>query len=98
MLSDEAFQVIIFVMSLVFVMILGVGIGVVGSGGGCMYSFMFSKHRSDSVVSFLGRKGNFVCSMIGVGGVSWLCINLYNSVCIEFLGFIKSWLFLTNIV
>jgi hypothetical protein len=55
-----------------------------GSGGGCEYSVMFSRQRSDSVISFSGRKGNFLWSIIGVGGVSWLCINLYNSVCIEF--------------
>ena len=35
MLSDEAFHVIIFVSWLVFVIVLGVGVGMVGSGGGC---------------------------------------------------------------
>jgi hypothetical protein len=71
-LSDEAFQVIMFVSWLVFVMILGVGVGIFGSGGGWEYSFMFSKHRSDSITSFAGRKGNCLWSVIGVGGVSWL--------------------------
>ena len=72
MLSDESFQVIMFVFLLVFVMVLGVGVGMSGSGGGCEYSFIFSKHRSDSVIIFSGRKGNFLWSVIGVGGVSWL--------------------------
>ena len=46
---------------------------------------MFSKQRSDSIVSFFGRKENFVWSMIGVGGVFWLCIKLFtSSICIEF--------------
>ena len=76
MLSDEAFQVMMLVSWLVCGIILGVGVGVFGSGGGCEYSFMFSRYRSDSVISFLGRKGNFLWSMVGVGGVSWLCINL----------------------
>ena len=51
-LSDEAFQVIMFVSWLVCVMVLGVGTGMFGSGGGCEYAFMFSRHRSDSVISF----------------------------------------------
>ena len=72
MLSDEAFQVIMFVSWLVDVMVLGIGVRMFGSGGGCVYSFMFSKHRSDSVISFAGRKGNCLWSVIGVGGVSWL--------------------------
>ena len=59
-LSDEAFHVIIFVSWLVFVIVLGAGVGMFGSGGGCEYSFIFSKHRSDSVISFTGRKGNFL--------------------------------------
>ena len=50
------------------------------------------------MISFLGRKGNFLWSIIGVGGNSWLCINLYTAVCIDFLGFIRSWLSLTNVV
>ena len=61
-----------FVSWLVFVMVLGVGVGMFGSGDGCEYSFMFSRHRSDSVLNFPGRKGNFLSSVIGVGGVSWL--------------------------
>ena len=74
------------------------GVGIFGSGGGCEYSFMFSKQRSDSVISFSGRKGNFLCSVIRVGGVSWLCMKLYSSVCIDFLGYIISWLFLKKAV
>jgi hypothetical protein len=80
------------------VIILGIGVGMFGSGGGCEYSFEFSKQRSDSVIHFSGRNGNFVWSIIGVGGVSWLYINLYSSLCLEFWGFIISWLFSTNIV
>ena len=33
-----------------------------------------------------------------MGGISWLCMNLYSSLCIVFLGFIKSWLSLINVV
>ena len=51
---------------------VGVGVKVFGSGGGCEYSFMFSKHQSVSVLSLFGRKGNLLWSVIGVGGVSWL--------------------------
>ena len=72
MLSDEAFQVIMFVSWLVLVLVLGAGVGMFGSGGGCEYSFMFSKQRSDSVINFFGRKMNFLWIVIGVGGVSWL--------------------------
>ena len=72
--------------------------GIFGSGGGCEYSFISSKQRSDSVINFFGRKGNLLWSMVGVGGVSWLCINLYSLVCIEFLGFIISWFSMTNVV
>jgi hypothetical protein len=59
-LSDEAFHVIIFVSWLVFVIILGIGVGMFGSGGECEYSSMLSKHRSDSVINLSGRKGNFL--------------------------------------
>ena len=55
MLSDEAFQVIMFVSWLMFTTFLEVGVGVFGSGGGCEYSFMFSRHRRDSVINFSGR-------------------------------------------
>jgi hypothetical protein len=71
-LSEEAFQVIMFVSWVVLVLVLGAGVGMFGSGGGCEYSFMFSKQRSDSVINLFGRKGNFLWSVIGVGGVSWL--------------------------
>ena len=71
-LSDEAFQVIIFVSWLVYMLVLGVGVGVFGSGGGCEYSSMFSRHRSDSVINFSGRKGYFLWIVSGVGGISWL--------------------------
>ena len=63
---------IMFVSWSVRVIILGVGVGMFGSGGGCEYSFMFSKHMSDSVINFSGRKGNFLCIAIGVVGISWL--------------------------
>ena len=31
--------------------VLVVGVGIVGGGGGCEYSLMFSKHRSVSVIN-----------------------------------------------
>ena len=43
MLSDEAFQVIMFVSWLMYVLVLGIGVGMFGSGGGCEYLFMFFK-------------------------------------------------------
>ena len=49
-----------FVSYSVCMMVMGVGVGMFGRGGGCEYSSMFSKHRSDSVVNFSGRKGNFL--------------------------------------
>ena len=46
---------------------LGVGVGILGGGGaGCEYSFKFSKQRSDSFISLICRKGNSLCSVIGV--------------------------------
>ena len=98
MLRDEAFHVIIFVSWFVFVIVLGVGVGMFGSGGGCEYVSMLSKHRSDSVINLTGRKGNILWSVVSVGGDSWLWIKLYSSVCMEFLGSIMSWLFSTNVV
>src|ERR1700737_1493158 len=50
-LSDDAFHVIMFVSCSVSVLILEVGVGVAGSGGGCEYSLMFSRHRSASVIN-----------------------------------------------
>ena len=50
-----------------------------GGGGGCEYSFKFSKQRNDSFISLMGRKGNSFWSVIGVGGVFWLWINVYSS-------------------
>ena len=59
-LSDEVFQIIILVSWFVVMFILGVGMGMFGSGGGCAYSFMFSKQRSDSDINLFGRNGNFL--------------------------------------
>ena len=78
-LSEDAFHVIIFVSSLVLMFILGGGVGMFGRGGGCEYSFRLSKQRRASVINLFGKKGNFLWSMVGVGGVSWLWINLYSS-------------------
>ena len=72
MLSDEAFQIVIFVSKLVLVLVFGAGVGMFGSGGGCEYSFMFSKQRIDSVINLFGSKGNFLWSVIGDGGIYWL--------------------------
>ena len=59
-LSNEAFQVIMFVSWLVLVLVLGAGVGMFGGVGGCEYSFMFSKQRSDSVINLFGRKKYFL--------------------------------------
>ena len=59
-LSDDAFQVIMLVSRFVVGFILGTGVGMFGSGGGCEYSFMFSRQRSDSVINLFGRNGNFL--------------------------------------
>ena len=45
-----------------------------GSGGGWEYSFMFSKQRSDSVISLFGRNGNFSLKC-GVCGWGFLTVN-----------------------
>ena len=71
-LSDDAFQVIIFVSCSVLVLVLIVGVGVAGSGGGCEYSLMFYRHRSVSVINWFARKGNLFCRVVGVGVVSSL--------------------------
>ena len=57
-LSDDAFHVIMFVSYWVLMLVLVIGVGVAGSGGGCEYSLMFSRHLSASVISLCGRKGN----------------------------------------
>ena len=74
-LSDDAFHVIIFVACSVSVLILIVGVGLAGSGGGCEYSSIFSRHRRTSVISLFGRKGNLLWRVVGVGVVSWLWMN-----------------------
>ena len=84
MLSDNVFQVIMFVSCSVLVVILMFGVGATRSGSGCEYSLMFSKHLSDSVINWLGRKGNSFLRVIDVGVVSWLWMKSYIFVCIEF--------------
>ena len=59
-LSDDAFHVIMFVSCSVLVLVLVVGAGLAGSGGGCEYSLMFSRHRRASVINWFGRKGNLL--------------------------------------
>lgn len=59
-LSDDAFQVIIFVSWLVLMFVLVVCVGMLGSGGGWEYSLIFSKHLRDSLINVIGRKGNFL--------------------------------------
>jgi hypothetical protein len=59
-LSVEAFQVTILVSWFVVMLILSVGVGVSGSGGGCVYSVIFSKQRSDYNINVFGRNGNFL--------------------------------------
>ena len=51
----------------------------IGGGGGCEYSFKFSKQRNDSFISLIGRNGNSLWSVMDVGGVFWLWINVYSS-------------------
>jgi len=53
--GDEVFQVIMFVLWLVLVLVLGAGAGMFGSEGGCEYLFMFSKQRSDAAINLFGR-------------------------------------------
>ena len=74
-LSDDAFHVIMFVSCSVYVLILMIGVGVAGSEGGWEYSSIFSKHPSASVISWLGRKGNFLWRVVGVGVVTWEWMN-----------------------
>ena len=74
-LSDDAFHVIMFVSCSVLVFVLVVGAGGSGGGGGCEYSLMCSRHRSDSVINWFGRKGNLFLRVDGEGGMSWLWMN-----------------------
>ena len=71
-LSEDEFHVIMFVSYSELVLILMIGVGVSGSGGGCEYSSIFSRHRSTSVISWFGRKGNLLLRVVGVGVASWL--------------------------
>ena len=91
-LSEDAFHIIMFVPCsvLVLVLVLVVGVGVARSGGGCEYSLMLSKHLSASVSNWFGRKGNSFWRVIDVAVVSWLWINSYIFVCVDFLGIIIS--------
>ena len=84
--SDDAFHVTMWVSGLVFVLRRVSGAIVARRGGGCEYSLMFSKHRSASVIHLFGRKGNLFFRMVGVGVVSWVWMNSYISVCMEFFG------------
>ena len=61
-----------------------IGVGAGGSGGGCEYSLMFSKHLSASIINWFGRYGNSFLRVLNVGAVPWLCMKLYIFVCIEF--------------
>ena len=97
-LSDDAFQVIMFVSCSVLEFILVIGVGAAGSGGGGEYSLIFSKHLSVSVINWFGRKGNSFLRVVGVGVVAWLWMKSYILVCIEFWGSIICWLFSMNIV
>ena len=83
-LSDDAFQVIIFVSWSVLEFILVIGVGATGNRGGCKYSLIFSKHLSVSVINWFERKGNSFLRVIGV--VVWLWMKSYILVCIEFWG------------
>ena len=83
-LSDDAFQVIMFVSCSVLMFVLVIGVGAAGSGGGCEYSLIFSKHLSVSVINWLGRKGNSFLRVLDVGMVIWLWMYSYIFVCIEF--------------
>jgi hypothetical protein len=83
-LSDDVFQVIIFVSCSVLVLILVIGVGAAGSGGGGEYPFMFSKHLSVSVINWFGRKRIFFLRVIDLGVVTWLWMNSSIFVCIEF--------------
>ena len=83
-LSDDAFQVIMFVSYSVLMFVLVIGVGAAGSGGGCEYSLIFSKHLSVSVINWLGRKGNSFLRVLDVGMVIWLWMYSYIFVCIEF--------------
>ena len=85
-LSDDAFQVIMFVSCSVLEFILVIGVGAAGRGGGCEYSLIFSKHLSVSVINWFGRKENYFLRVIGVGVVAWLWMKSYTLVCIEFWG------------
>ena len=49
---------------------MGVSVGMFRSGGGWKYSFSISKHLRDSFINLFGKKGNFLCVSIRVGGVS----------------------------
>jgi hypothetical protein len=88
--SDDAFQIIMLVSCSVIEFICVVGVGAAGSGGGCEYSFIFSKHLSVSVINKFGRKENSFLRVIGVGVVAWLWMKSYILVCIEFFGSIIS--------
>ena len=85
-LSDEAFHVIMLVSCSVSVLIRIIDVGMAGSGGGCEYSLIGSRHRRASLINWFGRKGNLLWRKAGVGVVFWVWMNSYNSVCIEFFG------------
>ena len=50
-LSDDAFHVMRVVSYSMSLLTLVVGVGMVGSGGGCEYSLILSRHRRASVIN-----------------------------------------------
>ena len=97
-LSEDTFEVIMFVSRLVLLFILVVCVGTFGGGGGWEYSYSVSKHLRDSCINLFGRKGNLFWITVGVGGISWLCMKVYNSLFMELWGCIMSWCVVTNFV
>ena len=84
--NNATFQVIMFVSWLVLMFVLVVCVGTFGGGGGWEYSFNVSKHQRDSCISLYGRKEILFWISVGVGGVSWLYIKLYNFLIYRVMG------------
>lgn len=72
------------------------GIGLLGSCGGCEYSFIGSLCFRVSLSSFSGRYGNLFVSKSKL--IFWLlsCINLYMFLFIELGGLIRFWFVCVN--
>ena len=95
---DAAFHVVMCVFDVFVWLLWECVMGLLGSGGGCEYSYIGTVCLRVSLSKFSGRYGNLFVSMSKL--IFWLLsfINSYMSLCIEFGGLISFWCVWVNSV